>query len=428
MNDSGVPTEAGNLAEDAGDALEQMNELLDEGDAGAPAPKESDISDLPAVPEDKEEEEEREAATGKGDEEEEEEEEELYDEEEEELREASEPQLIKDIEKKYPKLFKEFKPLRIALLRDGAYSQVFGTPREAAESAQLNEDYHEFESEILAGNGEKILTAIKDTSTDGYKRFVSNFLPSLRQIDEGSYREVTFPIIAEVLTLARQTGEARNDKNLVFSTKHIASLIWPSLKGEIPKAAAPERPDPAMQERERRLVERERQIEQTQTKEFIGGVKSTCQRLLRKKIEKGLDPNNTLSAFLKNSVVEKTMRDVQELLNEDLQFGRVMDRTFGRARKSGYSSEYRTRMVGTFIGRASQLIGPIRKRYLLAALGKRTAGDGRETPPMRRNVGEGVTGGGTRGAVLRASDIDFERSSDYDILSGKVKRRQAKGT
>jgi hypothetical protein len=428
-----VGNEVDDLAADAEDALDQMNRLLDEDDnksggerreedQGGKSEDDDSLTDILPPKKDKDRKEESEEEEQEEGEEEEEEEDDLLGEEEKaELESSGEPKLIKDIEKKYPKIFKEFKPLRIAIMRDTAFSQLFGTPREAAEISQLNDDYREFEAEILQGNGPKVLSAIKQTNADGFKRFVNNFLPALREVDEGSYRAVTYPVLAEVLALARTTGEARGDKNLVYSTKHLASLIWPSLKGEIPKEAAPERTNPELEERERRLAEREREAEQRESKAFVGSVKSNCQRLLRKRIEKGLDPNNVLSPFLKNSVVEKTMASVQELLDEDTQFNHVMQRTFGRARRSGYSNEYKTRMVGTFLGRATQLIGPIRRRLLLAALGKNDSReDGRNKPPMRRDAGEGVVGGG-RERALKASEIDFEHSSDLDIISGRAK-------
>ena len=427
-------SDSDDLAADAGDALDQMNDLLDEGGEVSPKgkadvedlvgelSKEKDDVDLPDLGEGEGEGEGKGKGKEKEDEEDEDEDEDLLDEDEEaELKAAGEPQLLKDVEKKYPKLFKEFKPLRYAVLRDGAFSQVFSTPREAADSAQLNEDYREFESEILAGNNDKVLKAIKDTNAEGYKRFVSTFLPALQESDQGLYVQITSPVVADVLRKVYETGVARGDKNLVNSSKHIASLIWPTHKGAIPDlSTAPDRKSPELEERERKLAEREAQLVQRDQQAFVGSIKGTSERLLRKRVEKGLDPNAVLSPFLKNSVVEKTMREVQEMLNEDQRFNMVMQRTFDRARRSGFTNEYKTRMVGTFIGRAAQLIGPIRRRLLLAALGKTDKGEGGERPPVRRAVGEGSAAGG-RERALKASDIDFESSSDLDILSGKAR-------
>lgn len=429
MGGSGpVATEGADLADDAGDALDQMNALLD-GKGGKQGAEGGEVGDLeeekpPVEGETREREVPAGGAEGEGEEEEEEEDEGLLDEDEEEELEASEqPQLLRDIEKKYPKLFKEFKPLRNVILRDSAFSQVFGSPREAAETAQLTEDYREFENELLSGNNEKVLTAIKATNVEGYKRFVTRFLPALQELDQNLYVEVTVPVLADVLSRAGQTGAARGDKNLVNSVKHIASLIWPSLKGEVPDVPKVEKTSPELEERERKIAEREHRAELRDSTAFVSGVKDTCNRLLRKRIEKGLDPNNVLTAFLKNSVVEKAMKEVQELLNEDERFNSVMQRTFERARRGSYSNEYRTRMVGTFIGRASPLIGPIRKRLLNAALGKSDGGDGSGKLPVRRAVGEGSASGG-RQTQLRAGDIDFSRSSDLDILSGKATPRK----
>jgi len=133
-----------------------------------------------------------------------------------------------------------------------------------------------------------------------------------------------------------------------------------------------------------------------------------------------LDPNDALTPFLKASVVDKTIRDVQELMDEDSRFNRAMDNLFDKARRGGYSNEFKTRMIGTFLGRATQLIGPIRKRYLRQALGKTDKGT---KPPMRRSVGEG-SAGAKGGGEVRASEIDFATSSDMDILDGKATRKK----
>jgi len=423
-------TEGEELADDAGDALDQMNTLLDKGGED---PDKGEVEDL------------EDEAGGEGDEgtegdedtphrverkegeeeEEEEDDEELIDaDEDEELKTAGQPQLLKDLDKKYPKLLKEFKPLRNVILREHAFSQLYGHPREAAEASQLLEDYREFENEVLAGNNGKVLAAIKATNADGYKKFVRNFLPALREDDQKSYAEVTFPVLADVLSRARDIAASRGDKNLLNSVKHLAGLIWPKNKGEVPEISEPEKDDPKLEERRKALEEREHKLDQKLTSEFITSVRGLSSKLLRKKAEKGLDPNSVLTPFLKNSVVDKTMTDVQELMDDDVRFNQVMQRIFDRARRSGFSSEYKTRMIGTYIGRAAQLIGPIRKRHLNAALGKVEKG-GKNTPPMRREVGESAAAGHRGGdAALRGSEVDFSRSSDLDILSGRAKLKK----
>jgi hypothetical protein len=224
-----------------------------------------------------------------------------------------------------------------------------------------------------------------------------------------------------LLGRARAIGESRGDQNLVHSVKHIAALIWPELKGNVPeiKKSVPV-VDERLLERERQQQDREAKFEMRIRKEFVGGVKTIGEKLLRRKIERGLDPNNALTSFLKASIVDKTMKDIQDLLDEDTRFGRSMEALLVRAQRAGYSGEFKTRMIGTFLGRATQLIGPTRKRYLQQALGK---GSGGGTPAMRRQVGEaGAPGRST--TSIKAAEIDWEQSSDLDIISGKATKRR----
>lgn len=436
-----VVTDTGDLAEDTGDILSALNAGLDKGggqadetggETGGESGKGLNLEDVlpPEKPESKPEGEEVAPKPKEKEEEEEEEEEEdedlLESEDEEELGREGELQVIKDIEKAHPKFFKQFKGVKLSLLRDAAFSRTFSSPKEANEIAQLNDDYREFEQELLAGNHAKVLKAIRDTNESGYKRFVTGIMPTLAEHDPNTYTEISAPILAGMLRRVAETGIARGDKNLVNSAKHIASLLWPTYKGEIPElAVGTAKSSPEMDERQRQLEEKEKSLDQRDAQQFVGAVKSTCNRLLRKRVEKGLDPNSVLSPFVKNSVVEKAMQEVQELLNEDLRFNRVMEQTFARAKRSGYSGEYRTRMVGTYIGRATQLIGPIRRRLILAALNKSDGKGDKETkPPVRREVGEGGTSGSQQ-RIAKTSDINWDQTSDLDILSNKVKSKRA---
>jgi hypothetical protein len=410
-----VDAEVENLDSESGSMLDALNEGLDKADKAAAEKKGSDVDtdDIEDITDDTSDEvkDEDEDEVEEEDEEEEEEEDEL--DEEEELKDAETPDLIRSIEKKYPKIFKEFKPLRQAVIRDAAYGRIFTNPQEAADQAQVFEGYKEFESALLQGENERVLSAIKSTSSDGYKKFVGQFLPSLRNLDQNSYYEVTAPVLAEMLSSVQETGKARGDRNLYLASRHIASLIWPSLKGEIPDFAS-QKPNPETDARARQLEEKERSIMRREIARFGEDLKSTTSRLLRKRVEKELDPGNVLSPYLKNSVVDNTIKEIKELLDEDRRFGKVMDDLFQRAIQSNFSTEFRTRMIGTYVSKVSQLIGPIRKRHLQAALGKST---GKETPPpKRRDVGDATSQG--RSQAVRKENIDWSKS-DLDIMSGR---------
>ncbi len=63
----------------------------------------------------------------------------------------------KEIEAKYPKIFKDFPQLERALFRNAAYSEVFATINDAKEAKQSLEDYNGFQSELMSGNIENVL-------------------------------------------------------------------------------------------------------------------------------------------------------------------------------------------------------------------------------------------------------------------------------
>ena len=427
---AGQVTDSDDLAADADSIHDEMTNLLDKGDEGKS--KDEEVDDLsPEGDEDRDDEggegEEKppkgegKEKEGEGEEEEEGEfeEEDLEEEVEGEFREGIEPPLFRALMKESPDLFKKHKELRPILFREHAFTQIFPDPRDAAAALQAVDDTRELEDEILRGHPGKVLDAIKRTDERGYRRFMNGLLPALAESDASVYAEVTQPVLSNILRRAQRIGEARGDQNLVRSVKHLAALIWPEQRGEVPAAIKPPVVDEETEARRHEIETREARYEMRVRRDFVGSVKSLGEKTLRRRIEKGLDPNKALSPFLKSSVINETMKEIQELMNEDLRFGRSMESLLARASRTGYPNEYKTRMIGTYLGRATQLIGPIRKRLLQQALGK-SGGGGK--PPLRREVGEGSAGG--RAPVsLKGSEIDWERTSDLDIISGKAKKR-----
>ncbi len=438
-------TEVQDLAKESGSNLDIMNNLLDkggevDGDASVDGPEgggeEEDPADEPeALPAEEEIEQELEHEEEPPAEEEEEvEEEEALDELEDEAgkKTSAEPPLFRELQKKNPELFKGplGKQLRTSLFREHRFSQVFGSIEEATDAAARVEDFQEFEGSILEGDAKRFVGALAATNKQSLHKFVDNLLPALYEGDKDVYSKVTSKVLVNALGLAKQQGMAaikggddKRGKNLVNSVHQLANLIWPSLGGNLPEFPE-EKENPEVSNKLKELEERERQFLQKAGGEFQKSVKGVSIKLARKKILAGLDPNNSLPDFVKDSIVDKTLREIGELMDSDPQHIASMQRLWQRAVKQGFPKELQAKLISTYLGRASQLIGPTRRKYLTQATGKPGAaasGDDRNRPPLRKPVGQGATGGRQKtGTVPSSEDIDWRKTTPMDVLKGKV--------
>lgn len=346
------------------------------------------------------------------------------DEERDELAEAESPRLLKQLNAKYPKLLKEFPVLKDALAREQEFSEVFVTPEDAVQTYETMQHYRQFEEALYGEEPEFAIEVMRDTNVEGFNRFADSFLPTLAQLDSNAYSRIVSPAISQTLRKALAFGQAHQNQNLINAVAHIAATLWPEGKGKLPDAPQPRRMSDEERIRTERLDERERQLNRQDEGRFINVVRTTTNRNLIQMVTKGLDPKNTLLPFLRDTVVEKTVAEIKHVLDVDESFGRAMHHLMQKARRSGYSDEFKTRMTGTYLARVKSLIGPVRQKYLNQALGVRTKtttganGDGKI--PLRRSLGQAPPGSRTGGRAVRSSEIDFSRTSDLDILSGKA--------
>jgi hypothetical protein len=441
------PSEAQDLASESGSNLDLLNNLLDGKSGGddkdvsgpgdesvqePPASEEEEIEqeiegqDEPPVEEDEEEVDGQEGEDG---------EDEGVDDLEDEVNTRIpklEPPLFRDLQKTHPELFKGKmgRELRQVIFREHQLSELFPSIAEAKDASERVEDAQEFEAAIIDGDAGAFVRAVGNANKQSLEKFMDNLLPALHENAREVYGKVTSRVLVNALTLAKRQGEAalksgdtKRGNNLVNSVHQLANLIWPSQGGNIPEMPS-EKKDPALEAKERELEEKERRILDNAYQTFNQNVRGVSIKLLRNRILKGIDPQNSLPDFIKDSIVDKTLREIGQALDDDPQHNVSMQRLWKKARMSGYPKELQAKLIGAYLGRASQLVGSVRGKYLKQALGKvsgKPAGGDLNRPPIRKPVGQGTTGGRQRtGSIPSAKDIDWSKTSVRDVFDGKI--------
>jgi len=401
------------MADDAGTDLDVLNEVeepVDETPQDAPA--EEPDEDI-------------------GDDEDEEEEDEDEDEEEEEEPEGEEDKVkeppvegrptYQELKKADPELFKKVPGLKDIFFREQAFSETFASVEEAKAAASKAEDFDIIEATLVNGDMSLVLKELAANSPQSVPQLVDNFLPTLQRLSKDLYVRATMPVLEDLIRLAYNDGKRLNDKNLMYAAGHIAKHVF----GE-PRIPEPRNtntgPHPAevqlREERSRHFNERYGQFNYDVTTESY----SRLERIADKGIN---DPDGKLNGFTRKAILKDTLSELDQQLAQDQQLSQTLRQLWRRATVGGFTQEHREAILNAHLSRAKQLLPGIRNRMVAEALGQRVRGNN-NLRNQKRDLpvgGRGAAGGRGRGA-LNPRNIDWGKTSDEDILAGKVTTRK----
>lgn len=355
-----------------------------------------------------------------GEEEEEEEEEETDDEKKDKKKEDDEPVIgrpaIRDIKAKYPNFFKDFPEMRHVYFREKEFSDLFPSVEDAKDAAAKSDVYDDMAQALSEGQTDAFLKTLDDNDPPALKKLAETILPALWRGSKELYAVATEPLLVNFIRNVYARGQkAGGDegKNMMNSAKYFAKV----LTGEFKIPDAPKGPDP--NDPERLAFEREKaEHRQNVAAEFSADVARTCARLLAKDIERGLDPEGAIPAFVKKALVKEIFEGVNQELKKDRQYMAKTHAIKNRAARAGFAGAFKTQLITTYLGRARQVLVPIRQKARQELLGKGKKGD------VKKLKGKGEEKGQTGHQQLRRTEgaatggrVDYKKKSDLDILN-----------
>lgn len=332
---------------------------------------------------------------------------------------------IKDLNAVFPDLFKKFPSLKDMYFREAEFTKVFPTIEDAKEASQNNEAFANLRGDVISGNGEKFLSAIKEVGDKSLDRFARNFLPSLVKVNPSSFWQAAHPLIEDVARQMFKSGEKNQDENLQNAARYLSKFIF----GETEYAEG--KKTSVIQEEEKSEVTREREAwDLERHNEFRGKVWSDISGQLKsliigKDVKTGksrIDPDEVLSPFITNMIIEKVIGDLGEQLQADKAHIKYMDTLWDHAKKNGRKEADKSRIISAYLARAKSIIPSLRSKYVSEALGKkvRSATQNRDKitriPERTQNPGSP-----SRGRNFDSNKkIDYSKSSDMDILNDNI--------
>ena len=352
-------------------------------------------------------------------------EEELEGEEDEDIKEflKTESPEYKDIVKKYPDFFKTFPSMRHIFFRMREMDRIFSSVDEAKEVVQRHDRLGELEQSILAGKADTLLKETHAADPKAFTKFAEDFLPQLYQADKQTYNRAVYPIFVNALREASRAAEEHGNENLGKAANWMSYFLFGKKSvAELPVRTAA---DPEVEAEKRALAERENRMTTQESQRFEGDTKQTGEKLLKREVLKGLDPDGVLPEFVKDAITDRVMQRVGALMDKDERHLAQMNALWKRAQQSGFSREAKARLITAYFGRARQLVGPIRRQLVKDAVSKSSGKRGTSTTPQRGRVIP--SGGGPRGQGGKQVDpknIDWAKTSDSDFMAGKVTYRK----
>ncbi len=258
------------------------------------------------------------------------------------------PPRKKEILKKYPELFKDYPFLEKMMYRDREMTQLFGSFDDAKEIAERAEIFNQFESDLLSGNTERILSEVKETDKTAFDKIVDDYLPTLARADKEAYFHVVGNLnrrlIMEMVQEAKDTGNEELQQAALLVNQFVfgtSKFTAPTLRVEKKDSAAK---DEVEAERLSFVKERfETARDDLQTK---------VDNTLRATISDYIDPKGAMSAYVKKNAVADAMRILSNSIASDSSVVKNLDTLWRTAFNTKFSKDSLGKIQSFYLSKA----------------------------------------------------------------------------
>lgn len=307
----------------------------------------------------------------------------LEEEIEEELEEPDEDKLElvtpvrrKEILAKYPEIFKDFPFLENAYYRERAYTEILPTIEDAKIAVEKATALDSYEKEIMSGSTESLLTAVRDDDKEAFARVVDNYLPTLYKVDESAYYHTIGNIIKHTIMSMVKDGKESGVDELIQAADVVNQYIFATKTFNPPQKLAKEELKDTKKEFE--VDEREAKFIERQFESAKGDVTTRIDNILKTTVDKNLDPNNSMTDYVKRTATRETLESLENAISEDVRFRSVLDKLWERAFENDFDSASMDKIKQAYLSKAKTLLPTLIKKSrneALRGLGKRVRDD-----------------------------------------------------
>ena len=315
--------------------------------------------------------------------------------------------------------------------REAEYSKIFPTIDDAKEAQENNSAFLNIREDVFNGTGEKFLTAIKTQNPASLQRFAGRILGTLVKVDQDSFWRAANPLVEDIARSMFKKGMAEGNESLANSAKYLANYFFGDADiAEGKKTTVPREVPESDVSKERKEWEDSKQFE------FRGSIEKDLRGQLvdlvtgsdPKTGRTKLDPDEVLSPFIRNTIIDRVIADIGATLQADKSHITYMDSLWSRARQNGRTDTDKSRIIAAYLARARSLAPSLRSKYVSEAMGKKVRDVNQKRVKMSSvedripSNGRVSSGGGHRNYSPKS--IDYRKTSDYDILNDDITYKQ----
>lgn len=352
------------------------------------------------------EEETDEQAEGEEEEEEKVEEEDETDETDEELENDS---VYQQLKKRDPKILKEIPELRSVIFREQKYTELFPSIEEAKTAREQAEVFSNYERDMMSGNSENLLEALNKSDKKSLEAFVANFIPTVEKQSKDLYLGMIYPEFKKMLRAALKS----EDERLITSAKNLNWFVFGDTNVDADAGLKPAKKD----DRDEEISKREQAMEERLHRSFAEDVGTTADKRLRG-IARSAFKDSDMSALLQNSLTDEIVRRVDKLITQDARHMGNINHLWVQARRAGFTTEWKDRIISAYLSRAKVLTPKIRQQVLSEAkVSSKSSGEPKKE--VKRISSGGALQKGS-GKTTDPSKVDWSKTSERDFLEGKA--------
>ncbi len=324
----------------------------------------------------------------------------------------------REILAKYPNLFKEFPYLERAYYRDQQFTELLPTIDDAKMAVEAKEVLDKFETDVMNGNTETLLKAIKTDSPRGFARIVDQYLETLGKVDSQAY----FHVIGNLTkhTIIAMVNEARRSNNEALQTaaQVLNQFVFGTSQFAPPTQLS--KNEPENNEQEQKIRQREQEFVRRQFETSREDLNTRINNTLKNTIDANIDPKKSMTDYVRKNASREAIEMLEQVLSRDTRFTALKDKLWEAAFQDNFSKVSIDRIKTAYLSRAKTLLPTVIKKARIDALkglGKRVneeeqAPDRSPITPGRPRSQESNKGG----KIASAKDIPKEMST-LDFLN-----------
>lgn len=333
-------------------------------------------------------------------------------EKEEEIDELVTPAKRREILAKYPKLFKDFPYLEKAYYREQQFTEVFPTIADAKISAQKAEVLDRTEQQVMGGDITHILAAAKQENEEAFHKIADNYLPALRAVDQQAYFHVLGNVIKDTIITMVREGRALGEQGapLQAAANVLNQFVFGS-QNFTPPSNLSKQVRPEDQNREQAIQQQEQQRVYRHFESVREELQSKADNVLKSTIDGHIDPNKTMTDFVKTHATKEAFDNLEILISKDTRFHSLLDKLWQKAFESNFDKTSTDKIKAAYLSKAKTLLPSVIKKArndALKGMGRNRQDDEvREERPTRKSPSESreSTPPSRSGPIRKPSDI-----------------------